>query len=134
MKFFALLLTSGLFFCAALPAADLTGIWTGQLVGRNDEKQDVAFQFKPGKGSYTGVMFGDEFDLPVQELTVASDRITFSITNINYYDGRRIKFVFSGTIGDKEMQLTRERVGAPSAAEAKKPQNAKQTFILKKVD
>ncbi len=133
MGYSARLIAGVLWFSLIMPATGLTGIWTGQLTGRNDEKLDVAFQFKLNKDLQTGVMFGDEFDLPVEDLKVSGDSISFSITTTNYYDGRRTKFVFTGTIGDKEMQLTRERTGAPAGGNGNNKQDAKQTFTLKKL-
>jgi hypothetical protein len=127
------LLALALFCAMAIPAADFTGIWAGQMVGRNDEKQDVAFQFKIVKDTLTGVMFGDEFDLPVQDLTVSGDRITFSVTTTNYYDMRRTKFSYAGALKGKELELTRERAGPPPDGKSDKPQNGKQTFTLKKL-
>jgi hypothetical protein len=128
------LVTIGMLVSLGMSAAELAGIWTGQMSGRNNEKQDVAFQFKSSKGSFVGVMFGDEFDIEVQDLSVEGDHISFSITSINYYDGRRTKFVYTGTIHDQEMQLTRERSGAPPPnANANKREPAKQTFTLKRL-
>jgi hypothetical protein len=124
----------GLLLSAGLSAADLAGIWSGQVIGRGNEKQDVAFQFKPAKGSFAGVMFGDEFDIPMEDISVEGDRISFSVTTINYYDGRRIKFLYSGTIHDGEIELTRQRTGAPPpGANANKAEPAKQTFTLKRL-
>ena len=79
-------------------------------------------------------MFGDEFDVPVQDLQVSGDHIAFFITTSNYYDGSKSKFVFTGAITDKEIQLTRERAGeAESPAKEAKKGNRKQTFTLKRL-
>jgi hypothetical protein len=115
--------------CVGL-GADLAGIWTGETTGRNGEKQDIAFQFKMSKSNLAGVMFGDEFDLPLEELKVEGNKVSFSVTNINYYSGSRISFIFNGTITGKEMQLTRERKGQPLAGE--RP-TTKQTITLKRI-
>jgi hypothetical protein len=128
------LLAIGLVLRVAMSAADLAGIWTGQMAGRNNEKQDVAFQFKANKGAFAGLMFGDEFDVPVQDLTVEGNHISFSVTTVNYYDGRRMKFLYTGMIHDYEMQLTRERTGGtPPGVNANRPEPAKQTFTLKRL-
>lgn len=128
------LLVSGLFFHLLLAAADVTGIWMGQVAGRGGEKQDLAFQFKQVKGAVTGVMFGDEFDLPIEDLNISGDAISFTVTTTNYYDGRKIKLLFSGTIGEKELKLTRERKAghAPPAASGK-AQDQKQVITLVKL-
>ncbi|MEO8126544.1 MAG: hypothetical protein ABJF23_00810 [Bryobacteraceae bacterium] len=132
----ALLFAGGLILSILAPAADITGLWTGQVAGRGGEKQDISFQFKTLKNVLTGKMFGDEFDVPVQGLQVSGDHITFYTTTTNYYDGSKTKFNFTGTITDKEIQLTRERearaeLEAP-AKDAKKG-DRKQTFTLKRL-
>ncbi|MDQ6679272.1 MAG: hypothetical protein M3Z09_18470 [Acidobacteriota bacterium] len=120
-------------FCLTMSAADATGIWMGQIAGRNNEMQYISFEFKPGKDSPTGVMFGDEFDVPVQELKLSGDRISFFVTTTNYYDGRRTKFVFSGTVTGPRMELTRERAAGDVDVNPAKRQDAKQTFTLIKL-
>jgi hypothetical protein len=128
------LIAIGLLLNISMFAADLVGIWTGQMAGRNNEKQDVAFQFKSAKTSFSGVMFGDEFDIPIEDISVQGEHISFSVTSVNYYDGRRTKFVYSGTIRNQEMELTRERSGGPvPGASANKREPTKQTFTLKRL-
>jgi hypothetical protein len=124
-----LLIVAVLVHCSAL-GADLTGIWTGETAGRNGEKEDIAFQFKMSKGSLVGVMFGDESDLPVEELKVEGDTVSFSVTNVNYYNGSRLTLVYSGTLTDKEMHLTRQRKAGPAAGDR---QNGMQQIVLKLV-
>jgi len=121
MRNLGALLGTGLLFVFALGAADPTGIWTGQVSGKNGEKQDIAFQFQTVRGATTGVMFGDEFDLPVQDVKIEAGRITFSVTNINYSDQRRLKTVYSGVLADQTMELTREQVGAEPGSKPKEP-------------
>ena len=135
MKRAARVFVSGLTLSLLLSATDIAGLWTGQVAGRGGEKQDISFQFKSNNKTLTGKMFGDEFDVPVQDLQVSGDRITFYTTATNYYDGRQTKFVFSGTVTGKEIQLTRERAddGAEAAGKDAKKQDAKQTFTLKRL-
>jgi hypothetical protein len=133
MRAFASLFGAGLFFAAALSAADITGIWMGQTQGRNGEKQDLAFQFQSAKGAVTGVMFGDEFDLPVQELHVDGDHISFTVMSVNYYDARRITTVFSGTMTGTTLELTRQQIGPGTGANPAKPRESKQVITLKKL-
>ncbi len=110
---------------SAICGAEVAGIWMGETTGRNGEKQDIAFQFK----TTTGVMFGDEIDLPVEDLKIEGDKISFSVTNVNYYSGSRLATVYSGTIAGQEMHLTRERKGGPVGDR----QNGKQEITLKRV-
>jgi hypothetical protein len=126
---------AGLVFSAAmLSAADLTGIWTGQMPGRRGgATEDVAFQFKLKDGAVTGKMFGDEFDLPLEEASVSGDQITFTITTTNYYSGTKTKVVFTGTIKGNEIELTRTRVGGPPRRNPANTENQKQTFTIKRL-
>jgi hypothetical protein len=133
MRAFTSLFGAGLFFAAALSAADLSGIWMGETKGRNGEKQDLAFQFQATNGEVTGVMFGDEFDLPVQELHMDGNHISFTVTSVNYYDGRRIRTVFTGTLTGTTLELTREQIGPGTGANPARPKESKQILTLKKV-
>ena len=136
MRAFASLFGAGIFFAAALSAAnltDLTGIWMGETQGRNGEKQDLAFQFQSTKGAVTGVMFGDEFDLPVQELHIDGNQISFVVTSVNYYDARRIRTIFTGTLTGTTLELTREQTGPGTGANPARPKPSKQVLILKKL-
>jgi hypothetical protein len=114
----------------AVWGAGLTGIWMGEAPGRNGEKQDIAFQFKMTGEKLAGVMFGEEFDLPVEDLKLEGDKVSFAVTNINYYSGSRLTMVYRGTVTDKEIHLTRERKGGPAEGGREvKPQEV----ILKRV-
>src|SRR5262249_20208762 len=113
----------------AVCGADLAGFWMGETTGRNGEKQDVAFQFKASKGSFVGIMFGDEVDLPVEDLKIEGDKISFVVTTINYYNGSRFTLGFSGSLSDNEMRVTRERKGGlPNDR-----RNGKQEITLKRI-
>ena len=46
----------------------------------------------------TGKMFGDEFDLPIEEATLVGDQVRFVVITKNYYSGTNTKFVYSGTV------------------------------------
>lgn len=131
-----------LFFCAHCLAfgADISGIWMGQAPGRKPEKaetEDLAFQFKKVNNVLTGIMFGEEFDLPVGDLKVDGDTITFSVTSTNYYSGSRVTLTYSGTVGAREMQLTRERKNPPPEPPKKdektEEKNQKRTLKLTRV-
>jgi hypothetical protein len=122
----------GLLALGSLVATDLTGIWTGQAPGRRDQLEDLAFQFKLEGQTLTGKMFGDEFDLPIEEGALAGDQVKFVVITTNYYSGNKTKTVFTGTIRGNELELTRERMPAPGE-DASKRENPKHTFKLKKL-
>jgi hypothetical protein len=135
MNVISRLIAAGLLLGVSMSAADLAGIWMGEVKGRNGEMQDVSFQFMSVKGALSGVMFGDEFDLPVQDLNVTGDHVTFSVTTTNYYDGRHVKFIYAGTLTDKSLELTREQPDNENtnADAAKKKRDQRITFTLKRL-
>jgi hypothetical protein len=116
----------------AIHAADLSGIWTGLAPGRNGAKQDVSFQLKMDGKTLTGTLFGDEFDLPIHDASIAGEKVNFSVTTTNYYSGSKIKFIYTGTVTGDSMEVTRERLLRPGE---KPPEHEglKQTFILKRL-
>lgn len=127
--------TSFLLMLVAVSAslcADLAGIWTGQAPGRRGVKEDLAFEFKLKGQAFTGTMFGDEFDLPVEELSITGDRIRFTVTSTNYFRRVQTKFVYSGTVKDDQMELTRERTLAPGET-LRDGETTKQTFKIQRL-
>ena len=114
-------------------AADLTGIWAGQMPGRRGDKEDVAFQFKVNGSTLTGKMFGDEFDLPLEEVSVSGNLVKFVVTTTNYYSRTQVKFVYTGTMKGDEIELTRTRVGGPPPESPANRQTGKQTFTIKRL-
>jgi hypothetical protein len=127
----------GVWLCSVcLLAADISGIWAGQDQGRRGEPQDLAFRFRQSGQTFTGKLFGDEFDLPISDASVTGGQIRFSVTTTNYYSGSKTVFVYTGTVKDGEMELVRERVPAPEDKAAKSPAANppnKQTIKLKRI-
>lgn len=117
---------------ATMSAADVAGIWTGQMLGRRGEKEDVAFQFKPNGASIGGKLFGDEFDLPVEEASVSGDQIKFIVTTTNYYSGAKVRFSFTGTVKGDQMELTRTRIGEPAGENSNRAIQP-QTFTIRRL-
>ena len=99
-----------LLFATCVLASEIDGIWVGQQQGRRGEPEDLAFRFKLDGQALTGKMFGDEFDLPISEGSFSGDQIRFVVTTTNYYNGTKTKFIYTGAIKGREMELTRERV------------------------
>jgi hypothetical protein len=113
-------------------AADVTGIWAGQQLGRRGETEDVAFRLKLDGQTLAGTLFGDELDIPIGEGSLTGDQIRFTVTITNYYSGTKSKFIYTGSVKGNEMELVRERVPTPEDATAKRP-IVKQTLRLKRL-
>lgn len=124
---FCLLLT---FSWAA--AADISGIWAGQQEGRRGEPEDVAFRFRVEGNSITGTMFGDEFDVPVEDGFVSGDQVRFAVATTNYYTRTRVVFRYTGTVQGSEIELVRERVQTQEEKAANRPV-FRQTLKLKRL-
>ena len=58
-------------------------------------------------------MFGDEFDLPIEEATLSGDQIRFVVITKNYYSGTNTHLFSPTPSQDYEMTLVRERIQTP---------------------
>jgi hypothetical protein len=118
--------------CISAHAADVSGIWSGQITDRNGELHDLSFRFaqsgSAGSRAISGKMYGDNESTRVDDLRVTGDEIRFSVTN--ELNGSITTFVYTGTIEGDEIRLTRDRVGAKP--DPQKP-NPKQTIVLKRL-
>jgi hypothetical protein len=125
--------------CACtVSAADLTGIWVGQIPGRNGEPQDIAFKFTQNGTTLGGKLYGDYQSAPISEGKISGDQVTFVVIAPEQAGNQinKAKLRFSGSIQAGEMELTREREGATNAGDGGTVQfrgNAKQTFRLKRL-
>lgn len=120
-----------------LAAADISGIWSGQLTDRNGDIQDVSFRFYQAGDSFTGKMYGDNGSTKIEDGKIAGNQITFIVTlELN---GQVIKTSYTGSLvlnepGGDEMNLTRQRLGINPAAAAKgKARDFRQNLTLKRV-
>ena len=114
---------------AAAFAADISGIWTGQVPARNNEIQDITFRFTANGAAVTGKLYGDYESLPVTEAKVEGEQITFVVTT--EMNGGQSRWIYTGTVKGNEMQLTRKRElppGDPAAA-----RNNPQPLALKRL-
>jgi hypothetical protein len=114
-------------------ASDIAGIWAGKQQGRRGEPEDVAFRFRLDGQTLTGKLLGDEFDIPIADASVEGDRLRFTVTTTNYYSSTKIRYIYSGTVTGREMELVRERVQTPEDKAANR-QPFKQTIRLKRLD
>ena len=135
MKVFVALL-----FALTLSAADLTGIWVGQMPTRNGESVDIAFQFTQSGTKLSGKLYGDYRSSPIVEGIVAGELVTFVVLAAEQA-GNQIndsKLRFTGSLKSGEIELTREResvinAGNKGSAQTKAGPSPKQTFRLKKL-
>src|SRR6266550_4052966 len=102
---------AGLLCASALLGADLTGIWVGQIPGRNGEPQDVAFKFTQTGTTLGGKLYGDYQSTPITEGKISGDEIAFVVVAPeqagNQINVTRLRF--TGSVKDGEIDLTRER-------------------------
>jgi hypothetical protein len=125
--------------CAGmLCAADVSGIWMGQIPGRNGEPQEIAFKFTQSGATLKGKLYGDYQSTPITEGKVAGDEVSFIVVAPEQAGNQinQTKLRFSGSIKDGEIELTRQREGATNAGNGGVVQfkgNAKQTFRLKRL-
>jgi hypothetical protein len=122
-------------------AADVSGIWVGQVPARNGDKLDVAFQFKQsGASVLTGKLYGDYRSTPLLDGKVSdSGEVTFSVL-AEEQAGNQIndsRLTFRGVVKDGEIELTRRRENSTAAGTkgAAPARNADPgvTFRLKKL-
>ena len=121
-----------------LPAADLAGIWIGQIPTRNGDLQDIAFKFTQTGTTLGGKLYGDYQSSPISEGKITGDQISFLVIAPeqagNQINQARLRF--TGTIQSGEIELTREREGATNAGDGGVVQfrgSTKQTFRLKRL-
>ena len=93
----------------SLYAADISGIWTCQVPGRDGALQDVSFQFVQKGDTLTGKMYGDNASTPITDVKISGNEITFSVRS--QLNGQLNKFVYTGTIEGGEIRMKREREG-----------------------
>jgi hypothetical protein len=119
-------------------AEGLSGIWVGQIPGRNGEPQDVAFKFTQDGAMLAGKLYGDYRSTPIVEGKISAGELSFVLIaqeqNGNQINETRLRF--TGIVKDGEIELTRERESATNAASGGPVQfrgNAKQTFRLRRL-
>lgn len=122
-----------LWLCAvSLPAADLTGIWTGQMTNKYGEVEDISFRFSRNPAqTWSGKIYDDSQTLPVDNLKIEDERISFSVTT--EMNGGPRKFVYAGVLKDGELQLTRQREMQPGDAVPQTGRPAPQRLTLKRL-
>ena len=111
-------------------AADVSGIWTGQIAGRNSSLQDVAFQLVQRGDVLTGKMYGDSGSTAITDGKISNGHVNFTVV-IQEQAGNlfnETKLTFNGCLDGNDMLLTREREVAGSTQN-----RGKQNFGLKRL-
>lgn len=126
------------FFATCLYAEDFSGIWTGQIPTRNNETQEISFQFIQEGSKVSGKLYGDYRSMPVIEGKISGNVIAFIVPS-QEQAGNQInetRFRFSGRMVDGKIELTRERETARNAGNGGNVQfkgSTRTSFTLKKL-
>ncbi len=123
LKAFASLLLAA----ATAHGADVAGIWTGSTADRNGDLQDFSFRFEQHDEILAGKMYGDNESILLTDGRVSGNSISFMVTT--ELNGSITKTLYTGTLTDGEIHVTRGRVGGP------KPEKPapEQTIVLKRL-
>jgi hypothetical protein len=139
------LLITSLLCAATLPAADFGGTWLGEIpFGFNGQylrmTQQVAIKLIQNGTTLTGKQYSDYDSAPIIEGKVSGDQVDFVIVAQEQQSNQitESRLHFTGTLQkDGSMEITRMRESATNAGNSGvykfKAENAKQTFILKRI-
>jgi hypothetical protein len=86
-------------------AADVAGMWTAQVPGRNGTR-DTKFTFKVDGDKLTGTMSVEGQDIALADGKIAGSNLSFA-ANVDR-GGNTIKYTFSGKLAGDEIQFKRE--------------------------
>jgi hypothetical protein len=119
-------------------AADISGIWVGNVPGRNGEPLDIAFKFTTSGTAVGGKLYGDYQSTVISEGKISGDEISFIVVTPeqagNQINESRLRF--KGTVKNGEMELTRDRESSTNAGNGGGVQiknNAPQVVHLKRL-
>lgn len=126
------------FLTACLYAEDFSGIWTGQIPTRNNDTQEISFQFIQEGSKISGKLYGDYKSMPIIEGKISGNVLAFIVPS-QEQAGNQInetRFRFSGRMVDGKIELTRERESARNAGNSGNVQfkgSTRTSFTLKKL-
>src|SRR5437667_7153454 len=86
-------------------AADVAGMWTAQVPGRNGTR-DTKFAFKVDGDKLSGTMSVEGQDIAIADGKVSGDSLSFTASVDR--GGNMIKYTYTGKIGGAEIQFKRE--------------------------
>ena len=134
MRALFLLLCPGL-----LAAADLSGIWAGEIPTRNGETQDITFQFVQNTaGKITGKLYGDYGSSPIVEGKMTGDDVDFVVVASeqagNQINTSRLRFTGKHVVGVLMLTRTRESSkNAGNAGDVQTRQNTPVSFCMRRL-
>jgi len=139
------LLITAILCAAALPAADFSGTWLGEIVPTFNGQylriaQQVAIQMVQTGNTLTGKLYGDYENAPILEGKVNGEAVDFVVV-AQEQQGNQVsqsRLHFTGTLQkDGSIEITRVRENATNAGNSgaykTKSANGKQTFSLKRL-
>ncbi len=106
----------GLILAQGLAAADLSGVWMGQVPGRRGST-DISFQLIQQGNQLSGKLYETIGSSPFTEGSVEGDQLYFVVV-AREQAGNQVNLVtyrYEGTVIDGELELTRERIKAVDA-------------------
>lgn len=114
-----------------LAAADLTGLWVGEIT-------DVAFKLTQNGQTIGGKLYGDYKSSLIREGTIIGDQVSFVVI-VEEQSGNQInqtRYKYTGVFKDGILELTRERESSTIAGNGGGVQSrntAKPTFRLNRL-
>ncbi len=118
-------------------AADLSGIWTGQVTTRGGT-QDVTLKLEQQGTRITGKLYDDRGSSPISEGKAVGDVVIFVVAvqeqNGNQINDTRLRF--AGTLRDGVLELARDRESSTIAGNSGgvfQRSSAKQLVKLKRL-
>lgn len=106
-----------LLLAQTLAAADLSGIWMGQVPGRRGGGTDISFQFLQDGSTLTGKLYEDIGSSPFTEGGIEGEQLYFVVV-AREQAGNQVNLVtyrYEGKVIDGDLELTRERTKAVDA-------------------
>ena len=119
-------------------AADLSGVWVGQVPRQNNDPLDIAFRFTQQGTALTGKLYDDFKSPPLVEGKIQGEAISFALVVAEQAGNQinEVRYRYTGVVKDGAIELTRERESSRNAGNggaAPARNNAKQTFTLKRL-
>ena len=139
MRRLATLAISLLLAGVSLMAADISGIWVGQVKNRNGDLTDVAFQLTQKGTAITGKLYGDYGSSPIVEGKIVGNAVMFVVVG-QEQSGNQIntsRLRFTGSLKDGGIELIRERERSTNAGNGGGVESRnglpRQTLFLKRL-